>query len=614
MSNRVRPSLRPGKKTSTFKGDTNLGVYIYTMIFLTFLHSTQGAPPPPPPTRDDGKKEDKETRLKKLKQEMMDAAAAKDYKRAAQLQQEIQRVEKEDEEQKEEEEEQKEEEPDRLTKRIIELEKQLKEAESKFDFSACAEIQEELDRLRRPAIPATPDAVDSDEETDELRPIITSRRTQRRAKGSKRSKETFWMGSIPIWRHASFVEHFAGHNLRIVDTKIDETTSLETPWQNLENSLVLVTECLEHLLERDDHALPNLWKVHDAVKTASEMIVPALTNDVHRAHEFLVSQSRRVRRMRAGEMLLLPCGTATSSRCVPIIFAVSVEEGNRCTVAVINTSAEDLEFHPRKPTARNSSGVKYHCCLVSREVDIDRLKDACFWFFLIRQIVFTNDENDPRDLYTQILPYLAKRSANTAKNASDSENISNAIDLPVVRGDSSKLELALQAVRFACWAQGMKADQIEDAIALLKCSMIAIVNHDLNASPSLSGPECLIVETTTRSLLESVTRTTSESKSEKILSLQELERTENIVKSLKSRIEELTKLERSNAIPPPLRLDKDSGSSLRLKSFPLFGRFLFDYNTESLAGPSRVRTLFFFSFLVFGSVTSTHTYIQQHPS
>ena len=59
--------------------------------------------------------------------------------------------------------------------------------------------------------------------------------------------------------------------------------------------------------------------------------VPALTNDVHRAHEFLVSQSRRVKRMRAGEMLLIPCGSATSKRCVPVIFAVSVEEGNKCT-------------------------------------------------------------------------------------------------------------------------------------------------------------------------------------------------------------------------------------------------------------------------------------------
>lgn len=280
--------------------------------------------PPLPP-----KREDKETRLKKLKQDMMEAAAAKDYKRAAKLQQEIQRVEKEDDESPDQE-DTKEEEPDRLTKRIMELEKQLKEAESKFDFTACAEIQEELDRLRRPAVPPTPDAIDSDEETDELRPIVTSRRTKRRAKGSKRSEETFWMGTIPIWRNPSFVEYFAGHNLRSAITSDEENADLLAPWTSLETSLILVTECLEHLLENESD-LPNLWKVHDAVKTASEMIVPALTNDVHRAHEFLVSQSRRVKRMRAGEMLLMPCGSVTSKRCVPVIFAVSVEEGNKCT-------------------------------------------------------------------------------------------------------------------------------------------------------------------------------------------------------------------------------------------------------------------------------------------
>ena len=126
------------------------------------------------------------------------------------------------------------------------------------------------------------------------------------------------------------MEYFAGHNLRSIVTSDEENTELATPWTSLETSLILVTECLEHLLENESE-LPNLWKVHDAVKTASEMIVPALTNDVHRAHEFLVSQSRRVKRMRAGEMLLMPCGSATSKRCVPVIFAVSVEEGNKCT-------------------------------------------------------------------------------------------------------------------------------------------------------------------------------------------------------------------------------------------------------------------------------------------
>ena len=171
--------------------------------------------PPTVPRKVSGdkKKEDKETRLKKLKQDMMEAAAAKDYKKAAQIQQEIQRVEKEDDESPEQE-DTKEEEPDRLTKRIMELEKQLKEAESKFDFAACAEIQEELDRLRRPVIPPTPDAIDSDEETDELRPIVTSRRTKRRAKGSKRSEHTFWMGTwcssarVGLWRSLEKVKSF----------------------------------------------------------------------------------------------------------------------------------------------------------------------------------------------------------------------------------------------------------------------------------------------------------------------------------------------------------------------------------------------------------------------
>ena len=84
---------------------------------------------------------------------------------------------------------------------------------------------------------------------------------------------------------------------------------------------------------------------------------------------------------------------------------------------------------------------------MSRDVDIDRLKDSCFWFFLIRQIVFVDDANDIRDMYTQILPYLARRSANTKQNAEDSAKASYPVRLPVVRGDSSKLEMAFQAVR-----------------------------------------------------------------------------------------------------------------------------------------------------------------------
>ena len=117
------------------------------------------------------------------------------------------------------------------------------------------------------------------------------------------------------------------------------------------------------------------------------------------------------------------------------------------TIGIINTSAKDLEYHPRVPSVTNSTGLKYYCTLVSRDVDIDRLKDSCFWFFLIRQIVFVDDANDIRDMYTQILPYLARRSANTKQNAEDSAKASYPVRLPVVRGDSSKLEMAFQAVR-----------------------------------------------------------------------------------------------------------------------------------------------------------------------
>ena len=81
-----------------------------------------------------------------------------------------------------------------------------------------------------------------------------------------------YTGTIPIWRNPSFVEYFAGHNLRSIVTSDEESTELSTPWTSLETSLILVTECLEHLLENESE-LPNLWKVHDAVKTASEMIV-----------------------------------------------------------------------------------------------------------------------------------------------------------------------------------------------------------------------------------------------------------------------------------------------------------------------------------------------------
>ena len=230
--------------------------------------------------------------------------------------------------------------------------------------------------------------------------------------------------------------------------------------------------------------------------------------------------------------------------------------------------------------------MKYHCILVSRDVDLDRLKDSCFWFFLIRQIVFVDDTNDIRDMYTQILPYLARRSANTKQNAEASAKVSHAVKLPVVRGDSSKLEMALQAVRFACWAQGMNANQIQDAIALLKCSMISIVSHDLHASPSITGPERLIVDATTRSLLEMLTQTASESKSETILSVKELEKTEKTMGKLQNRLREISKME--DSLPPPLQLDDDSETSVKLRKFPNFGRFLFDFNTNSLAGPSRV--------------------------
>ena len=80
-------------------------------------------------------------------------------------------------------------------------------------------------------------------------------------------------------------------------------------------------------------------------------------------------------------------------------------------------------------------------------------------------------------------------------------------------------------------------------MALLKSSMLSIVSHDLHASPSITGPERLIVNATIKSILGNLTQAASESKSETILGVKELEYTEKTVEKLQARLEEISKLE-----------------------------------------------------------------------
>eukprot|EP00940_MAST-03C_sp_MAST-3C-sp2_P001590 g1590.t1 len=285
------------------------------------------APPPPPPEGTGPRTPTSETSTKdtaaivaELKQKMMEAAAAKDYKKAAKLQQEIQRVQsaaRDDGEAASDAKRTKKTAEDRLRERIAELEKQLKDAETSFDFEACAGIQEEIDRLKRPSKGSSSkdasqgsergagkaskddsdsddrdddpdssiskfddvDAVISDEdyETDEIRPII-GRGGKSGGGKTTRSKQTFWMGDQPLWRHPTFVEAYAGHSMG-PSTSNRRAGTPSDQWQAFEAALFFVTECLEEMLERGSELnVPNLWKVHDAIKNAAEMPAPALSS------------------------------------------------------------------------------------------------------------------------------------------------------------------------------------------------------------------------------------------------------------------------------------------------------------------------------------------------
>ena len=90
---------------------------------------------------------------------------------------------------------------DRLTKRIMELEKQLKK---RVKVWFCGMLRLKNSIVCEPVIPPTPDAIDSmRRRTSCVRSCVE---TNERERGSKRSEHTFWMGTwcssarVGLWR------------------------------------------------------------------------------------------------------------------------------------------------------------------------------------------------------------------------------------------------------------------------------------------------------------------------------------------------------------------------------------------------------------------------------
>jgi hypothetical protein len=196
--------------------------------------------------------------------------------------------------------------------------------------------------------------------------------------------------SNPIWNLSCFLDLFADPYRDQLESA-DRSAFQGSAFSRIKNSIEYLVECCRFIdvsSEIDDEEIRRTFSraVNMLKDTLDTMrLIPNHKDDNVRFYTFLVSFMMRVKSLRYGEFLLVPCSWTTEKETENAIFLLLRKDtentGANYSVTIINMSNNfdsGIEYHP--PAVNTVHGTPLRkVSLDLRNVPDDRIQNTAFW-------------------------------------------------------------------------------------------------------------------------------------------------------------------------------------------------------------------------------------------
>ena len=226
--------------------------------------------------------------------------------------------------------------------------------------------------------------------------------------------------------------------------------------------------------------------------------VPVNAEDPEAFYAFLSTLMTKINQMRPGEVLIIPGGWSRGDDGHVVLYVLSrYADKAGYSFGVVNTG-EGIEYHSAR-VAVGASEILRNLPMVIEGVDEAKIRDSAFWMFLFRPQVYPHKHNGPKQLYTQLLPFLTNRPVSANIGDAASARAANWAAAPR-GGDGSLVQSVLLALGHALRGAGSSRLQAEHSVVLLRSKVLHMIESDLLQIHGLTGSEAVLIELAARNI------------------------------------------------------------------------------------------------------------------
>jgi len=419
-------------------------------------------------------------------------------------------------------------------------------------------------------------------------------------------------GSMPVWMHPTFASLVAD---RHTNALLRRSTTAREEFEMLSQSFSFFSVLYERMASRLGDALATkavLQALNVGVWAAANLPVPGRSNvqqhddnsvelnfdsdkpqrgdPSERFHLFLYSFVEKIRAMRSGDCIIVPCGWTTNpiarapdaASAPPArgqFIVIVAHKGETWELSVVNDGSDptdaSLEYHAAGFDVATGK-TKRSPFMFFDGIPRSRLADSSFWFMLFRLVVFPHAENTPARLYEVLLPYLNQVPLRTHPGAAK-RIFKSTKPRP---GDDRRAHLVKTAIQVCLQAHiGLSHQDAKRAGAELRRELCAVVAADAKVATMLSADEALVATLALRQTAESAAKLADSEPA--LIDTRTLADVSELVRTVEATLK--SKSPNPFPPPPPLALQKSTVAPWGA-AFPLFGRFRRDTAVDHLAG------------------------------